>query len=92
MSTGGPLKRWLDSWKKKDDILPVPTVPTNKPTSTLYLLFLLWRQKIDPKKWYSLFVTVPTLVFLIASGLVAWLAVLFGLFWHIIKVVAAWLS
>jgi len=92
MKTGGPLKKWLDGWKKKDDTPLVPTVPADKPTSTLYLLFLLWRQKIDPKKWYALFVTVPTMVFLIASGVVAWLAVLFGLFWHIIKAVASWLS
>jgi hypothetical protein len=96
MSTGGLLKKWLDSWKKKDDTPPLPPLPLplpgNKPTSTLYLLFLLWRQKIDPKKWYALFLTVPTIVFLIASGAVAWLAVLVGLFWHLTRVVYSWLS
>lgn len=81
------LRKWLPGNKKKtDDGNILPEVP-DKPPNALYLLFLLWRQKIDKTKWYSLLVTVPMLVFLAISGLLAWVAVLGGFMVRIIKMI-----
>lgn len=81
------LRKWLPGNKQKPDGGKVlPEVP-DKPPNALYLLYLLWRQKIDKTKWYSLLVTVPMLVFLAISGLLAWIAVFGGFIVRIVKMI-----
>lgn len=61
---GDNLKKlWTNVTKKKPiDVPSLPEIP-NKPPNALYLMWMLWRQKIDKTKWYSLLVTVPMIVF-----------------------------
>lgn len=86
---GSNLKKLWTSVTKKTpaDVPALPEIP-NKPPNALYLMWLLWRQKIDKTKWYSLLVTVPMIVFLSISGIVAWVAILGGFFWRLFKAIA----
>lgn len=62
-------------WRKKDDTKP--TVPENKKTgpAPLIRIYAILRS-IQFKKLWPVFVSVPAIVFLAVSGLIAWVAVL----------------
>lgn len=87
------IRGWLDALTPK----PKPPAPApgpqpdkpkpSKPVSALYVLWQLWRQKIDPSMLTPLLVAAPALVFLAASGLLAWVALLLGFFWRFLRMV-----
>lgn len=87
------LRGWLDALtpKPKPPVSkpdPQPDKPQpSKPVSALYVLWQLWRQKIDPSMLTPLLVAAPAVVFLAASGLLAWVALLLGFFWRFLRMV-----
>lgn len=96
MKLADRLKAWLDSLKPKpaptpDDPAPAPA-PKPRPekkVSLVYLLWQLWRKKIDPDMLTPLLVAAPAILLLAVSGALAWLAVLLGFFWRLLKMVAS---
>lgn len=91
-----PLRDWLNGWIKpkptptpspdSDQFPTIPTIPTGK-TNMLALLWKLWRQRVELKKLWPALVSVPVLLFLVVSGLLAWAALLVGFFWKIVQFV-----
>jgi len=88
------IRGWIDALTPK----PAPPSPPGtqpekpkpsptKPVSALYVLWQLWRQKLDPSMLAPILVAAPFLLFLAASGLMAWIALLLGFFWRFLKMV-----
>jgi hypothetical protein len=94
MKLNEQIRGWLDVLKPK----PKPPTPPGpqperpkpsptKPVSALYVLWQLWRQKLDPSMLTPILVAAPLLLFLAASGALAWVALLLGFFWQFLKMV-----
>jgi hypothetical protein len=95
MKLNEQIRGWLDALKPKPAPKPPPGQPPEKPkpaptklVSALYVLWHLWRQKLDPSMLTPILVVAPFLLFLAASGLLAWVALLLGFFWRVLKMVA----
>jgi hypothetical protein len=88
MKLNEQIRGWLDALKPKPPS-PQPELKPNpaKSVSVLYVLWNLWRQKLDPSMLTPILVAAPLLLFLAASGLLAWVALLFGFFWQFLRMV-----
>lgn len=96
MSFKDRVKVWSDLlFKPKPKPEPEPDRPepavkpgrAEKPVSLLYLAWKLWRQKVDAPTMMPLLLAAPFLLFLAASGLLAWVAVLLSFFARVLRMV-----
>jgi hypothetical protein len=79
------LNRWLKPQPKPAPPGPTPEpAPANKPNVIDYLKAWKTLQGVPVEKLGSLAVLIPAIVFLAISGMVAWAAILTGLFLRIL--------
>ncbi|NDC55414.1 MAG: hypothetical protein EBZ69_01065 [Alphaproteobacteria bacterium] len=69
------LDAWRNLWKKKPTPLPAPTPDQPQPAGIPWLRIGLILRAIPFKELKPVFFTVPALLFLAISGLIAWIVV-----------------
>jgi hypothetical protein len=94
MKLGARVSSWIDGLfkpKNPDDKQPSPVEEAEKDTpkkvSMLYIIWQLWRKKIDVDAIVPLLVLAPFLLFFAASGVLAWLAVVACFVWQFFQTV-----